>query len=319
MMDEAIKRNRKISVLFIDLECQYQKTIAHVESMFKHYKKNIKVYWACVQLNLRNSVSIIQPQWICWDENKIREFPENCIQSFPFHFKGMEFEDFCLKFGEWFGVGACVLGIRTDESLNRDFSLRSGWTTKIGHIKNCYPIYDWTVSDIWKYSKGKLSNPIYELMQKAGVPISNQRICHPFGDEQKQGLWLYHILEKETWLKLINRVSGVNSGSLLLNESFNKPDRLNWKEYTEFLVNTSPNKSHYIERITKYCKSWERRGYIDGISQICPTNIESRNIAPSWRMICKAIMKNDYWFKSLGMSQPFSKTYGEYLKLKGKI
>lgn len=73
---------------------------------------------------------------------------------------------------------------------------------------------------------------------------------------------------------------------------------------------------YYIDRITKYCKSWENRGYEDGISGAVPENLERRNIAPSWKALSKAILKNDYWFRSVNMIQPFSKTYGEYLKLK---
>lgn len=322
-MCEAEMRNRKITVLFIDLECQYEKTIDHVEKMFDLYRNNIIPIWSCVKLNLRNSISIINASWTCWDENKIRIYPASCIKEFPFHFDNMEFEDFCIKFGEWFGKSACILGIRTDESLNRELAIKTGWKTNINNVTNCYPIYDWKVSDIWAYSNGKLQNQIYDMMNKAGVPLKYQRICQPFGDEQKQGLWLYHILEKETWSKLLNRVSGVNSGSLYIKEkfSFNKPDRMNWKQYAEFLVNTSPEKTkrHYIERITKFCKSWEKRGYEDGIMYQCPNNIEARMLAPSWRMICRAILKNDYWFRSIGMSQPFSKTYGKYLNLKGRL
>jgi predicted phosphoadenosine phosphosulfate sulfurtransferase len=36
-------------------------------------------------------------------------------------------------------------------------------------------------------------------MYQAGVPPRYMRICEPFGPEQRQGLWLYHVLEPERW------------------------------------------------------------------------------------------------------------------------
>jgi predicted phosphoadenosine phosphosulfate sulfurtransferase len=38
------------------------------------------------------------------------------------------------------------------------------------------------------------------------------RICEPFGPEQRQGLWLYHVVEPERWAAMCERVSGVRSG-----------------------------------------------------------------------------------------------------------
>ncbi|MCP4760844.1 MAG: DUF3440 domain-containing protein, partial [archaeon] len=38
--------------------------------------------------------------------------------------------------------------------------------------------------------------------------------------------------------------------------------------------------------------------------------------APSWRRMCKVLLRNDYWCKGLGMTQPKSKAYGDYLQIK---
>ncbi len=60
-----------------------------------------------------------------------------------------------------------------------------------------YPLYDWKTADIWTwFAKSRQSyNPLYDLMYQAGVPLRYMRICEPFGPEQRQGLWLYHVLE----------------------------------------------------------------------------------------------------------------------------
>ncbi len=52
-------------------------------------------------------------------------------------------------------------------------------------------------------------------MYRAGVPLRNMRVCEPFGPEQRKGLWLYHVLEPETWAGMCERVSGAASGRFM--------------------------------------------------------------------------------------------------------
>ena len=51
-------------------------------------------------------------------------------------------------------------------------------------------------------------------MYRAGVPPRYMRICEPFGPEQRQGLWLYHVVEPERWAAMCARVSGARSGGI---------------------------------------------------------------------------------------------------------
>jgi len=48
VMDEAIKRGRKIGVLLIDLEGQYRLTMEHAENCFQMYKDYIDLYWIMI-------------------------------------------------------------------------------------------------------------------------------------------------------------------------------------------------------------------------------------------------------------------------------
>ena len=81
VMEEAIKRDRKVGVLLIDLEAQYSETILHAEEMFDLYKDNIIPYWVCLPMSLSNAVSNFEPRWKCWDTDKkdlwVRELPKN--------------------------------------------------------------------------------------------------------------------------------------------------------------------------------------------------------------------------------------------------
>ena len=144
--------------------------------------------------------------------------------------KGEEFEEFIIQFAQWYqekygGEVACGVGIRTDESLNRfrtiAFQNRKtrykgyNWTTQIKqhekhlNVYNFYPIYDWSAEDIWgAVSQLDLKfNYIYELMYKNGVTIYEQRLCQPYGDDQRNGLNQFKALEYETWSKVLNRVN----------------------------------------------------------------------------------------------------------------
>ena len=233
VMEEAIKRGKKVGLLIIDLEAQYENTIEHIREIVRMYKDNIELHWFCGQLLLRNAVSDFQPKWVCWDEEKkniwVRQKPEEAsdLSQYDFYIPKMEFEELMVLFGEWYGGGrlcAGFIGIRSDESLHRYRAIVSNkiglmyndwkFTTKVSkNLFNIYPIYDWRTEDIWVFhSKNKHlpHNKVYDLMTMAGVKLSNQRLCQPYGDDQKKGLWLYHILEPDTWYKLINRVMRVS-------------------------------------------------------------------------------------------------------------
>lgn len=342
----AKELNKTFDVLYIDLEAQYKATIAHIEELKK--LSNIRdFYWVSLPLSLRNAVSQLQPKWICWDDDVeefwVRDLPKESINinnnCFPFFKKGMEFEEFIIDFAKWYqekndGTVGCGIGIRSDESLNRWRTIASTkkekfmdyqWTTllksnnkKIDGVYNFYPIYDWRTEDIW----GAVSlldlkfNEVYDMMYKNGVSIHEQRLCQPYGDDQRNGLDQFKALEYETWEKILNRVNGVNFGniyartSLLGNLTSEKPDHLTWEQYTVFLLESiglyNPDlKKHYIEKIKKFMKWYEDK---EGISLIDipeeqDKKLEAQKKVISWRRIAKAIERNDFYMKRLSFSQ----------------
>ena len=349
VLDEAIKRNRKVGLLIMDLEAQYADTITHIEDIIELYKDNIDLHWVCAEFLLRNAVTNYEPRWVCWDETKkdiwVREKPkqQSDLSQYDFYQPKMEFEEFMVLFGQWYsGYGehltAGFIGIRADESLHRYRAIVSRkdglmfdnkqYTTRISkNLFNVYPIYDWKTEDIWVFiGKEQLAhNRIYDKMTKAGVKLSDQRLCQPFGDDQRKGLWLYHILEPDTWYKLINRVNGVNSGALYIQDRGNmtgygaitKPENHTWESFCNLLLNTMPTKTrkHYQERFVKFIAGWKKRGY-DKIPDEAPHDLEVKAWVPSWKRMCKVLLRNDYWCKGLGQTQPKSEAYAKYKSLK---
>lgn len=347
VMDEAIKRGRKVGVLLVDLEGMYKITIDHIQRCMDMYADYIEPYWVCLPIALRNAVSVYEPKWQCWEPGReadwIRQPPKMAITDekfFPFFKRDMEFEEFVPQFGKWFGQGkltACFVGIRADESLNRYRTIKSEkkqtyedyqWTTWLGNgLYNAYPIYDWKVSDIWKYSttSGKPYNRLYDYMHQAGLTPSQMRICQPYGDDQRRGLWLFHVIEPETWARVVARVNGANQGAMYVRETgdimgnikITKPEGHTWKSFAELLLASMPpqTKDHYENKIAVFLHWWEERGYPDGIPDEADIHLEASKKVPSWKRICKALLRNDYWCKGLSFTQTKSEAYEKYKKV----
>jgi predicted phosphoadenosine phosphosulfate sulfurtransferase len=358
---------KKIGVLFIDLEGQYKITIDYIKYMLNKNSEYLDVYWCCLPLNLRNSLSVFQPFWTPWDmQNRdkwIREYPdfpdiiteENC--RFKWFKKNMEFEEFIDYFGEWYAGSkktACLVGIRSDESFNRFRTIavvnktmlsNLNWTTKVTKDKKlygCYPIYDWKDRDIWiaNYKFNWDYNGLYDTFYKAGLALSQMRICQPYGDDQRIGLNLFRIIEPETWAKVVNRVSGANFGNiycgtkLLGYKGVTLPKGHTWESYTKMLLKTLPKamSRSYGVKFGKFMKYWREVGSPIDISQMpegatlsgklstrghknvplviykripdkLPFWAESKKLGPSWRRMAICILKNDMLCRSLSFSQ----------------
>lgn len=346
-MDEAKKRNRKIGILFIDWECQFDLTISHAKKMFDLYKDNIDLYWIQLEITTNNASSMYEPLWKSFDESKkelwVRGKEANTINHpihLPFFYENMTFEEFVPLFGKWYSGGekcACMVGIRTQESLNRYRAIarqnikrlddKTYTVNVIDDLWNIYPIYDWNVTDIWTYYSKfkKCYNEIYNLMHMAGLSINQMRIDEPFGDEARKNLWIYHIIEPNTWAKMIARMEGVNTGSLYSKENGNVlgnikislPNGHTWESFSMHILNTIPAKTgeHYKNKIAKYIKWYESRGYPDGIPDYVDPDLERINKAPSWRLVAKCLLKNDYWCRTLGFSITKGNAYDKYMKL----
>ena len=369
----AQKYDRRIGVMVVDLEGQYKLTIDYIQMMFDQYSEWVEPYWICLPINLRNAVSVYQPFWCAWDpdvqDKWIRPVPDHPSvisdpKYFPFYQHRMEFEEFTPEFNKWYGQGkktAMLVGIRSDESLNRFRTIKSEskkmykglpWTTQYNdsQVYNCYPIYDWRTEDIW-IANGRFEweyNKLYDMMYKAGVGIHNQRICQPYGDDQRIGLELFRIIEPETWAKIVNRVSGANFGNIYCGNKIlgyrkvDLPKGHTWRSYTRLLLNSLPpeTKANYIERFSKFVKFWYKTGSAvpDELHALLPpeatvtdtiTNrgkknkhlvkykaipdaldsaIESKKAAPTWRRMAACILKNDHMCKGLSFAQTKNQT-----------
>jgi predicted phosphoadenosine phosphosulfate sulfurtransferase len=345
--DEAIKRNRKVGVMFLDLEGQYKLTIDHIQEMYDLYADYIEPFWISLPIHLRNAVSMYEHHWISWETGRekdwIRQPPPIAITDhahFPFYRYAMEFEEFVPDFGHWYAqdkLAGCFVGIRTAESLNRWRTIAGhgtkwegkNWTNYIGEtLWNVYPIYDWSTRDIWIYP-GKFNKPynrLYDLMHKAGLSIHQARICQPYGDDQRKGLWLFHLIEPETWARIVARVNGANQGALYARESGNilgrikitKPEGHTWESFAMLLLQSLPpqTREHFTNKIAVFIHWWRERGL--EMQDDGPLKKGDDGCHANWKRICKVLLRNDYWCKGLSFSQHRSGAYEKYRKIMKK-
>ncbi|MBD8347884.1 DUF3440 domain-containing protein [Dysgonomonas sp. HGC4] len=368
MRQHGIKH--KIGVLYIDVEASYRRTVHFIERMYLDNSDLVEPYWVCLPMTTTNAVSMYEPFWIFWDPAKeekwVRPMPEHDFiinrtnHPFDFYKENMTFEEFVLLFGDWYALchgdkkTACLIGIRADESLNRyrTVSRNDKATYKNKNYSTCisdktynfYPIYDWRTEDIWTYNGKylKLYNSIYDLFYKAGVPLSRMRICEPYGDEQKAGLNLFKVLEPETWIKVVARVSGANFGNIYCGTKaigtrrISLPAGHTWKSYCKFLLQTLPEetRSIYTTKFIKFIRYWHKVGSPVGNEDILELDpdmvvnthayskrgkgdkyvvrfktipdalpgLDNKSDFLSWRRMCMAILKNDITCSTLSFS-----------------
>ncbi len=62
-----------------------------------------------------------------------------------------------------------------------------------------------------------------------------------------------------------------------------------------------------IEKIRYYIRAWKARGYPDGLPDEVPEVLMAELMAPSYRAICLAILKNDHSLESLGFQPRYRK------------
>lgn len=289
MRERGIKE--KVGVMILDNEANYTYSLDFMHRIIDANLDLLDVYWCCLPITLPCTVSSYEIDWQCWGEADrhrwIRPMPERPYivnlsnHQFPFFRENMVYQEFWDSFGDWYGQGertACLIGIRTAESLNRFRAIMNRdkvtykgqmWTKQnTSTVFNCYPIYDWRTEDIWtanaRYEWDY--NKLYDIFYKAGVPVAKMRVASPFMSESKSSLSLYRVIDPGVWARLCARVSGANFiatyGKQLNYHSFKLPDGHTWKSFTKFLLDTLPEAParNFKMRFIQSIKYWARVG-----------------------------------------------------------
>lgn len=284
--------NRKITLMHLDYEAQYEMTTDYVQLMEDKYRDYLKIYHVCVPFKVKTCTSMYQDYWRPWEEKLkdiwVRKLPQIAMtkNDFDFYKDDMWDYEFQEKLSSWIHKRekakktAVLVGIRTQESLHRwrtihkereSYYKGKKYSKRIdSNVYNFYPIYDWKTEDIW-IANGKFGfeyNKLYDLYYQAGLPIDMMRVASPFLSEGQETLKLYKIIEPHTWGKLVSRVNGVNftgiyGGTSAIGwKSITKPKHFTWKQYMEFLLDTLPTdtKEKYLEKLETSINFWKTKG-----------------------------------------------------------
>lgn len=298
----------KIGIQILDNEANYDASLEFMHSIIRNNIEYLDVYWCCMPVTLPCTVSSFAIDWQCWGERDkdrwIRPMPEDDyivnIDNHPFgdwFEEDMQYDHFWDGFAEWYSQGkrtANLIGIRTDESLNRFRAILNDkketlggrmWTKKnTKNVYNVYPIYDWKTQDVW-VSNAKFDweyNTLYDIFYKAGVPVGSMRVASPFMSEAKASLSLYRVIDPHIWARLCARVQGANFtatyGKQLDYKSIKLPPNHTWKTFTKFLLDTLPKEisENFKMRFAQSIKYWGRVGR--GLNEDIILDLEANGI-----------------------------------------
>lgn len=268
-LQEAIKRDRKIIAFFLDQEAEYAASIDVIIKQMSH--KNVTPVWYQVPIYLTNATSYEDFFLYAWGEKEkwMRDKHKLAI-----HAINEDYPQRFYKFFPWYEnknpEAAYLVGIRAEEGVIRFRaatkyegwnSLR--WSSNTDNINKFYPIYDWTVYDVWKfiYDYNLDYNKIYDMMFVDGYSIyTKMRVSNLVHEKSFKCLKDLPRYEPDTFNQLSKRISGISTAARYASEKLvfdNKtlPSHYeNWKEFRDFLLANIQNLDHkqkFVDRFEK--------------------------------------------------------------------
>lgn len=270
VLKEAIKRNRKFKVFFLDQEAEYKATIDIIKIQMNN--KYVIPEWYQVPMYLTNATSYDDYFLYAWGENQewLREKNPLAIHEIK--------EDYPRRFYEFFPWRqknqldtAFLVGLRAEESLTRFRAVtkNAGWnnlrwsTGGDNSSYRFYPIYDWTMYDVWHYiyENNITYNKIYDLMFKNNYSLyKDMRVSNLIHEKSYKCLEDLPKFEPETFNKLCKRINGISTAQRYASEKLIFSNKTlpkhykNWLEFRNFLL-LNINNEYQRDRFTNRFKN----------------------------------------------------------------
>lgn len=258
-LQEAIKRGRKIVAFFQDQEAEYQSSIDVIQTMMQH--RNVIPAWYQVPIFMTNATSYSDYFLYAWGpgEKWMREKDQMAIHDIEGDYP-KRFYTFFKWYEKQNPEAAYLIGLRADESVTRYRAVtkhegwnRITWSSLDGDIKKFYPIYDWTVYDVWHfiYEFNIQYNRIYDLMFMDGQSIyKGMRVSNLVHEKSYKCLATLPRYEPDTYDRLCKRIGGIATAARYATEkqvfdNTTLPKHYStWKEFRDFLLANVPEQSH---------------------------------------------------------------------------
>lgn len=314
VLQEAIKRKRKFICFFMDQEAEYASTVEIMRILMNH--PNVIPAWYQVPLYMTNSTSYSEYFLYAWGKGEqwMREKEPNSIHSIEEKYPE-RFYDFFQWYEKKNPDAAYLVGLRADESLMRYRAVTkhagySGlkWSSNGDGINKFYPIYDWTVYDVWKfiYDFDIPYNKIYDMMWLDNHSIySKMRVSNLIHEKSYKCLVQLPKYEPETYDKLCKRIGGIATAAryaseklIFSNKKLPKHYR-SWKEFRDFLLFNIPNPEHQEKFIKRFEKQEQNeRMYQAQVGQLLINDFENSCIYDTKKSE-KTLKIKEKWMKIL--------------------
>jgi predicted phosphoadenosine phosphosulfate sulfurtransferase len=258
-----------VDVMFLDQEAEWDAVIDYVRLVM--HDPRVRPHWLQIPFRLFNATSESHEWLWCWNpEDEAGWIRAKEPDSVHDNYLGTDrFSEALSAFGDvtWPNEKVAQLaGVRCEESPARQKGLTSHatyrditWGKKHDrpHHYTFYPIYDWTLIDVWKFihDNNLPYTRLYDLMYQHGIPLNNMRVSNVHHEQAVKSLTFMQQVEPDTWDRIVARVQGVNAA----NQSFGlfrRPRELpfmfsDWREYRDHLLNhliTDPEKRALMAR-----------------------------------------------------------------------
>lgn len=303
-----------LDVVFWDEEAIPMQTEEYVRRVANW--PDVNLTWYCLPVKHRNACSRKSPWWYPWAEEDrdkwVRPLPPEAVTTCPGFVRGMSIPDMngLMYDPKMYGNVGFIMGIRAQESLVRlravtakkedNFIVKYTGDTDQGNFYKVYPIYDWRTEDVWTAPNlyGWDYNRAYDLLDKAGMTPSMQRVSPAYGEEPLQKLWSYSVCFPEVWDRMLSRVPGAATAArYALTELYSygsrpeKPDDVTWEEYlTHYIRKFDPTSQKIIaERIKLEIRNHYRQTK-DPILEQAP----HPETGVSWKWLLMLAMRGDF-------------------------
>lgn len=294
-----------LDVMFLDQEAEYQNVIDYVREIAD--RPEVNMHWLQMPFTIGNNTNAEQPFLNAWYPEEKSEWmrpqePDAITKNIYGAIRFIDIFDKFLKVHYNKEPAIYIAGVRCEESPTRQNSLTYAPTYK--HVTwgkklstkdqyNFYPLYDWSISDIWKaIHDNKWSYcPIYDYLYQRGIPIKNMRVSSLIHETAIKALYELQEIEPETWVKLQQRVVGVNTVGQMKNE-FQTVKELpymfkDWKDYRDYL----------LENLIVDEK--QKKLYAKKFAAMDELYCDLVNPKQMYKVQIKTILKNDYDMTSL--------------------
>ena len=289
----AREKNRlPLKVLFLDQESELESTITMVRQVMSH--PDVYPMWFQIPFRLFNATSSVEHWLECWntaDESRwMRPKEPNAITENTYgtdRFVNLLERILTVDFAD---KKACALtGMRVEESPRRAMACTHAltykhvtWGRKVTrHHFNFHPIYDWTMSDVWKaiHDNGWPYSSHYDSMYRHGVAASKMRVSSLNHETSISMLFMLHEIEPDTYGKMTARLQGIDMAAKMNADDY-FPKKLpfmfsTWREYRDHLLRHLIDNVEWSEKFEKDFKKQDEMYHQSFGDKLTKTQITS--------------------------------------------